>query len=610
MSAATASSTSFDIVELIEHHPITKLSETYNVRLLEKIKSTFTETEQQLFVTSFYCYLNHDTQKEFVVDLDEIWRWMGFQQKQHAMTVLERHFKVNDDYKTFAFMEKKANVEDKPTGRGGHNIKKVMLTIRCFKSLCLKAQTKKAAEIHEYYLKLEELLHQMVEEECSELKQKLQEQKRLLDEKTEELKVSPEIEKHRVLLKKFGTITGGLVYLMRVSKVNEDGTYILKIGESRRGLKQRYNDLRSRYGPQLLIMDCFPVHHSSGLEKFLHHHSLIHPHRVDDMDGHESEKELFKVGNPLTYAQIIAIIEENIHHYDLSIADYEALKLENERLRLASPAASAASAAISQDVFQKMMVQQERMMDKLNHLESIYRHLASQQASIHTTIVNKAEKVNTHYGGRVQKIHPESRQIMHVYDSIAACIKVMPSVKRNTLSKAIRENTIYCGFRWQLVDREVDPYVIHELLPTRETKPRRLGYVAKVNEEQTAIVAVYLNRKTACHLNGYKTATILDNNIKHHTLRDGHYYQLLQDCKEEWIESFQQTHTDGKPILLYTESGVGQFDENHRLLQEFPTKYECALSLSYSQTQIGKVLDTDTMYKGFYFKQLPPRLSL
>jgi hypothetical protein len=45
-----------------------------------------------------------------------------------------------------------------------------LLTIKCFKSLCLKAQTKKAGEIHEYYMKLEEVLHKVMEEEAVEFK--------------------------------------------------------------------------------------------------------------------------------------------------------------------------------------------------------------------------------------------------------------------------------------------------------------------------------------------------------------------------------------------------------------------------------------------------------
>ena len=79
---------------LIENNPITKLTNTYNIKLLDKIKSNFTDFEQQLFVSSFYCYLNYD-KNEFVVDLDHVWKWLGFQQKYHAKVVLEKHFLVD-----------------------------------------------------------------------------------------------------------------------------------------------------------------------------------------------------------------------------------------------------------------------------------------------------------------------------------------------------------------------------------------------------------------------------------------------------------------------------------------------------------------------------------
>ena len=44
--------TQLNIVELIEHNPITKLSDTYNSKLLTKIKTAFSDQEQQLFVSS------------------------------------------------------------------------------------------------------------------------------------------------------------------------------------------------------------------------------------------------------------------------------------------------------------------------------------------------------------------------------------------------------------------------------------------------------------------------------------------------------------------------------------------------------------------------------
>ena len=49
--------------------------------------------------------------------------------------------------------------EQKKDTRGGHNKETIMLTIKPFKLFCIKAETAKAKEIHEYFVKLEEILH-------------------------------------------------------------------------------------------------------------------------------------------------------------------------------------------------------------------------------------------------------------------------------------------------------------------------------------------------------------------------------------------------------------------------------------------------------------------
>ena len=134
-----------NIVELIEKNPISKLSNAYNNKLINKIKENFTDFESQLFVSSFYCYLNYDKNIDFVVDLDDIWKWLGFQQKINAKMLLEKHFRMDIDYKNVAFVTTKAVSEQEPTVKqnGGQNKQTILLTIKCFKSLCLKAQTKK-----------------------------------------------------------------------------------------------------------------------------------------------------------------------------------------------------------------------------------------------------------------------------------------------------------------------------------------------------------------------------------------------------------------------------------------------------------------------------------
>lgn len=65
---------------------------------MSKINENFTGFEQQLFISSFYCYLNYNPNKDFVVDLDNIWKWIGFSVKIKAKTLLEKNFNRDTDY--------------------------------------------------------------------------------------------------------------------------------------------------------------------------------------------------------------------------------------------------------------------------------------------------------------------------------------------------------------------------------------------------------------------------------------------------------------------------------------------------------------------------------
>ena len=159
-----------NIVDLIEHNPITKLSQSYNGKLLNKIQQGFSNFEQQLFVTSFYCYLNYNPKTDFVIDLDNIWKWLGFSVKVKAKCLLEKYFTADIDYKKSLCDSVKQSLHIK----GGHNKEIIMLTVKTFKSFCLKADTKKSYEIHEYYMKMEEIIQNTINEENTELKLQLE----------------------------------------------------------------------------------------------------------------------------------------------------------------------------------------------------------------------------------------------------------------------------------------------------------------------------------------------------------------------------------------------------------------------------------------------------
>jgi hypothetical protein len=100
------------------------------------VQNKFNNYEQQMFLASFYCYLKHDNKNDFVIDLDNVWKWVGFSQKVNAKLLLEKHFTNNTDYKKLLLSQQK---QDDKT-HGGHHKETFMLNIDTFKKFCLWQQ--------------------------------------------------------------------------------------------------------------------------------------------------------------------------------------------------------------------------------------------------------------------------------------------------------------------------------------------------------------------------------------------------------------------------------------------------------------------------------------
>jgi hypothetical protein len=203
----------FDIITLIEKDSKTRLSQEYQNTLINKIKETFSAEEQQLFVASFYCYLNYDSKKDFVIDFTNVWKWCGFSRKSDAKKVLERHFVLDIDYNVdndasaiaaakidsenktdnFAAAIAAAKSIDEDKGhtkydpRGGYNKEKITLTVNTFKKFCMKTGTKKSDQIHDYYVKLEELFQETLKSQSDELQKQLLFQQEALEASKKEI---------------------------------------------------------------------------------------------------------------------------------------------------------------------------------------------------------------------------------------------------------------------------------------------------------------------------------------------------------------------------------------------------------------------------------------
>jgi len=591
---------SIDIVNLIEKNPLTKLTGNYQSIMVEKVRQNFNTYEQQLFVSSFYCYLNYDDKQDFIIDLDNVWKWLGFSQKDAAKRVLEKNFIEDTDYKLFAPQVGGA----KKDARGGHNKEVIMLTINTFKRFCLKAGTKKSDEIHEYYIKMEKTLQEVVMEECKELSEQLKNTKKELEtiqstnakdasikeaEFQKKLKHQKIIEREKILLTQF-SVSIPIVYIIRI-KTFENGQYIVKIGESRRGITGRYNEHKGKY-QECVLLDAYAVNRSKDFESYIHNHKPIRNNRVRDLEGHENELELFLVGKELTYQMILDTINSQIDNYQESST--HKLELEIEKLKL--------------ELEKKDNVSDEKinmLCAKIDSIEKQNREILEKLgATTAPKIVTGFQEPLVTLGPRVQQINPETMKLVKVYESASQLMSENHDIKRPTLTKAVAGNTIYCGFRWMFVERDQDATNMAAVQPTKQTRVQNLGYIAKLNADQTEILNVYLDRKTAATMNGFESSAALDTPVKHGTVVKGCVYKLFSECDAR--AKFIEKH--GKEPLLY-RNGFGTFDQEGQMIREYGCRYDCIRIMKISDKTIAKSMEKNVPYNGAFFRNLGEKIS-
>jgi hypothetical protein len=581
---------SIDIVNLIESNPITKLTGNYQSKLVEKVKNTFTNYEQQLFLSSFYCYLKYDSKNDFVIDLDNVWQWLGFGQKVNAKRVLEKNFTINKDYKLLLCQLAKQPNQTK----GGHNKEIFMLNINTFKKYCLKSDTKKADEIHDYFIKLENIMFEVTKEECDELKQQLNQIENIKNKEMEEKLINQKaLDIEIFLLKQYAT-AGNMIYIIKV-KNNDDGTYVVKIGESRKGITERYNECKTKHkNSKILLLKCFSVDKCKDFESFLHSHSDIHPNKCTTIEGHEKDNELFLIGKNLTYQTLIKIINDNINNYNYRVCE---LLSEIENLKLKNNGHSINS---DNELLKELITTNKILTNKVNSLEKSIQQIMNKLNEKDSKVVTGFNQQMPHLGPRLQKINPETLQLVKVYESVTDSMNEDKNIKRPSISKAVEENTIYCGFRWLLVERNLDPNIIYDIEPTKQTKVQNLGYIAKLNNDKTEIINVFLDRKAAAQLNGYISLSALDNPVKNNTITNGHYYMLYDNCEADLIKNFEDVN--GEPLLY--KNGIGQYDLNNNLVKDFSCKYDVIRELKMSDKTLAKALINNVPYNNYYYKAL------
>jgi hypothetical protein len=582
-----------NIIDIIEKNPITKLSNTYNNKLLTKIKETFTEAEQQLFISSFYLYLNYN-KSDFVVSLDDIWEWLGFSQKIRAKELVLKHFTENVDYSFTLSSESKKedNNDDKfllslqrkqKEGRGGSNKITVLLTVKCFKLLCIKSGTKKANEIHEYFIKLEELLQDTILDECEEVKKQL-------DNKNQEIKKQLECKdkEHEVKLNKnFKNAFNkqSVVYIMKLQSF-DDGTYIIKIGKTD-NLTDRTSKLASLYcnKDQLVIMSVYPCEDNNNFEKFLHSNPYISQYKYTEMINNKATSiETYRI-NEINYEKIKRIIDNNIYNYNGKNLDTMKennksleLQLKIKELELKEKDIELKEKEID---FNNKLYENQGFFDKLIEYNKSRQNIPSLNTVIEDTVISTPITISTNSPinsvvelqntitptnipiinntivkkkevkdcGHYVQVYDgnDYTKLQYVYNGITDATRNMEGTSFTSIKNACKKKEIYKGYRWHLVNRnDPNPNEVKDIGSSIVPRQKLEGYIAMLNNDMTEVENLFIKQKDAATFIG-QTVSAMSRAVNYKTILSNKYF-ILWDMVEEEIQN-KYLETNELPII-------------------------------------------------------------
>jgi phage anti-repressor protein len=230
--------------------------------LVIKLKQHFSDDEQQLYVTNLYMYMNYHPTQDYPINLEDVYKMIGFANKGNAMKTIKSNFVENEDYKIALFhMEKRKN-------EGGFNKETVMLNTDTFKNLCMIAKTDQGKKIRKYYVKLEniynELIKQQFEQQKVELKLKDIETQRLLEEKELQLQ-EKELELIKYKEKVYEEIEKtGHIYVIKT----DGGT---KVGKTKDAVKKRIKGLQTGNMNDIQVLLDFKTSNADLLERTVHY---------------------------------------------------------------------------------------------------------------------------------------------------------------------------------------------------------------------------------------------------------------------------------------------------------------------------------------------------
>ena len=295
--------------------------------------------------------------------------------------------------------------------KGGHNKEIFMLNTDTFKKFCLKAGTKKADEVHEYYIQLEETLHEIIQEESNELKLQLENykneqnilQNKIINNEKEKLMI-----REKTILQQFPNNTQ-CVYYGIIDNLSDNNEKLIKFGNSN-FLKNRVTKHKETYS-NFWLVNAFKVDNKLQIENAIKN-NIFFSERIRSITLNKKKYvELISLDN-VTFTELDKIIKDIITNIEYSPENYIKLLEENKHLKqqleIKNDDNNSNDIILLTAENKRLKTQNIKLLKKLSKIKNIHTHendnvfVKQEEIDNYVNTFNTLQK-NKYYYNQVQK---------------------------------------------------------------------------------------------------------------------------------------------------------------------------------------------------------------
>ena len=403
-----------------------------------------------------------------------------------------------------------------------------------------------------------------------------------------------------------------VVYICKLCDISED-TFVIKIG-STQNIKERFTNINNNYKMTPLLLDAFECENHTKFEKWIRNNDLVKSlyFEIKKQNG-ISARETFLV-NEDQCNDIVKIMHNEVKKFtkdDVNLL----IELENKRriteetirdnielnIKLGEIQLQRDELRLQHDELQ-LKIQENAMKISENHVEvsenTISPEKSTQEESNPFLYIKAREHTRS---PKVYQYNPETMELIQMYDSIINVIREFHSSSPSALKLAAKNNTIYKGFRWLLVDRNTTDVPI--LPPTVESRTQAIEYIAMIDIQQTKILNVFPSQKEAAMARNLAGFSTISRAIKQKSISSGHYWNLFNRCSQEMRDEYLKTNT--LPEQHVKSNGISVI-QIHPVTMEEITEYksitEVLKKFQMSRVSLVKAVETNEIHNGFRWK--------